>query len=306
MSMNITIKYAKLPHGLTYFYQHWILSNPRALVVFVHGLGDHIGRYGEFTSRLTQAGFACALFDQRGHGRSEGRRGHVENFGDWVNDLSSFIQFSQMAVTPDTPLFIVGMSLGALIGINFLLTHTTQISGMVTISAAIQPTIRIPEWKKKCIKRFGRIFSERALNTGIKFTDLTRDEAELELLSKDQFVHRKLTLNAAIEIARNLELVMAMPHRIHTPMLMLAGADDPVCDPDGTRQFAMRLSAADKRYHVAPGMLHDLLHETSRGEIIDDITGWIEGQTHRVREEQKQYGLNRRESVWKDVSLPQL
>lgn len=302
MSVNIAIKYAILPHGLKYFYQHWILSNPKALVVFVHDLGDHIGRYGEFISRLTQSGFACALFDQCGHGRSEGKRGHVESFSDWVNDLSSFVQFSQMAVLVETPLFIIGMGLGGLVGINFLLSHTTHVSGMVTLSATISPTLRLPSWKKKLIKKFGRLIPEKTIHSGIQISDLTRDEKELELLKKDNFYHDRLTLNAMLEIKRNLELVMAMPHRIHLPMFMIAGGDDTICDPDGTRQFAMRLSTPDKKYHICPGSMHDLLHDTSRVDVMDDIVLWIEKQIENIKPADKQIGLNRRETIWEDVS----
>ena len=125
--MNISIKYARLPNERVCFYQHWIPSDPRALIVFIHGLGDHIGRLSPFVSRMTKKGFACALYDQQGHGRSDGRRGHVESFSDWVNDLAGFVQFSQTTVPVETPLFLVGQSLGALIGINFLLTHTVPV-----------------------------------------------------------------------------------------------------------------------------------------------------------------------------------
>jgi len=264
MPITIAIKYARLPNGLVYFYQHWIPEAPRALIVFVHGLGDHISRYGEFVSRLTQSGFACALYDQQGHGRSAGRRGHVAHFTDWVNDLAGFVQFSQMSAPAETPLFILGQSLGAIVGINYLLTHATPVAGMVAVSAAIRPTVQIPEWKKRAGRKLSRFLPALSIDSGISIGQLTKDEAERVLLEEDSLHHRRITLGAAVEIERNLELVMAMPHRIHVPMLMLAGSDDQVCDPEGTQQFALRLSSCEKDCRIYPRMAHDLLHDEGR------------------------------------------
>jgi len=302
MPMTIAIKYARLPNGRVHFYQHWMPDSPRALAVFVHGLGDHIGRTGTLVSRLTSRGIACALFDQQGHGRSDGRRGHVERFSDWVNDLAGFVQFSQMSAPSDTPLFIIGQSLGALVGLNFILTHTAPIAGMVAISAAIFPTVKIPEWKKKLGRKLFRIWPTISMDDGIRIEDLTRSEAEREALRSDALFHRRLTLCAATEIERNLELVMAMPHRIHAPMLMLAGSSDRVCDPEGTRQFATRLSSTDKSCRVYPGMFHDLLHDTGYDVVLDDIEAWIEVQASRPTQKDRQFALHRRETLWEDVS----
>lgn len=304
MAIDIAIKYAKLPHGLVYFYQHWISREPRALIIFIHGLGDHIGRYGRFISRLANHGYACALFDQRGHGRSEGRRGHVEHFSDWVSDLASFVQFSQIAVPTDTPLYLIGTSLGALIGLNFLLTHTAPVEGMITLSAAIEPIVRIPNWKKKMLCRISKFFPNHPLDIGIRPEELTRDVEELKSLKNDPFFHSLITLSAAEEIEKNLDLVMAMPHRIHIPCLMLAGSADSICDPDGTRQFALRLSSADKRYHICTDGYHDLLHDMCAEEVMSDIEEWLERRLASRAPLERQYSLHRRETLWENISLP--
>lgn len=302
--MNIVIKYAKLPHGLVYFYQHWLPDRPDALVVIVHGLGDHIGRYQEFVSRLTQKNYACALFDQRGHGKSEGRRGHVARFEEWVGDLASFVQFSQMSVPADTPLFLVGMSLGALIGVNYVLTHHIPLAGMIFLSAAIRPTVKIPEWKKKMARRLAKFFPSTSISNGVRFEDITGDEFQIKQLKEDAFFHRRLSISAGMEIERNLELVMAMPHRIHIPALMLAGLEDKICDPEGTRQFASRLSSQDKECHLYPGMRHDLLHDVGCKAVMDEIEGWIGKRARRQVRTSRQFELHRREALWENVSLP--
>lgn len=300
--MDITIKYAKLPHGLVYFYQHWVPENPKALIIMVHGLGDHIGRYSELVNRLSGKGYACALFDGRGNGRSEGRRGHVDDFYDWVGDLTSFIEFSQGQVPHDTPTFLIGGSLGALICINYLITHPTPVSGFVCVSAAIRPTIRIPEWKKKLARHIVKVLPKFSVENGIAIDRLTRDLAEQDALARDSIFHRRVTLGAAQEIEKNLELVMAMPHRIHVPTLMLAGDADDICDPEGTRQFAQRLSSQDKELKIYPGMMHDLLHDVGRETVMDDIERWIDERAVLNTPIDKQFPLHGGEVLWENVS----
>lgn len=304
MPMTITIKYARLPHGLVYYYQLWAPENPKALVVFLHGLGDHIGRYGKFVQAMIGQGFACALYDQRGHGRSQGRRGHVRRFSDWMSDLATFIPFAQASVPPETPLFLVGMSLGGLIGINSLLTHASPIDGMVALSAAVVPTVQIPTWKQRLGQRLAPLLPTMSIDNGIRIEDLTRDAAEQEALEQDPHFHRRITLGAGIEIERNLELVMAMPHRIHIPMLMLAGDDDRICDPEGTRRFAARLSSTDRRCTIYPEMAHDLLHDVGSERVQDDIGRWIAEHAASRPAPERQYLLHRRETLWEDVSSP--
>ena len=144
MPIDISIKYARLPNGLVYFYQHWVPENPKALVVFVHGFGDHCGRHDAFLKRMVSEGFACAAYDQRGHGRSEGKRGHVDAFADWVEDLGSFINFSLSKVPDGTPIILVGYSMGALISVEYILTNAQPVAGMVSIAGAFAPVLRIP------------------------------------------------------------------------------------------------------------------------------------------------------------------
>lgn len=302
MPVNITARFARLPHGLEYYYQHWIPENPRALIVFVHGLGDHIGRYSRIVNRFVELQCACALFDQRGHGQSEGKRGHVNRFADWVDDLASFVHFSRSEVSPDIPVFIIGSSLGAVISINFLLTHATPISGMVTLSAALAPTIQIPEWKEKLGQRLARFLPQFTIDNGIRIEDLTRDEAELAALAGDKLFHRSVTLGAGQEILQNISLTNNLAFRIHAPFLMLAGEGDRVCNPAATVSFSKSLSSSEKTYHIYPGMYHDLLHDVGKEQVIEDVAGWTMEMLRRTAPLGKQYALNRRETIWENVS----
>jgi len=300
--MDISIKYATLPNGLQCFYQHWIPENPVALVVYVHGLGDHIGRYSRFVTSLTKEGLAVALYDQRGHGRTEGRRGHVDRFGQWVEDLAAFVQFSSSAVAQETPVFLVGQSLGALVAINYVLTHAAKISGIVTVSAALHPTVKIAGWKRRVATKLSAVAPWMTIETGVRFLDLARELTEVEALARDPLFHTRLSIAAGLEIERNIGLVGGMPHRLHEPLLMLAGTADRVCDPQASSWFTARASSIDKNCKVYDGMCHDLLHDTGWQDVATDVRNWISERARQISAHSGQYHLGGRIEVWQDDS----
>jgi len=300
--MRISIKYARQPGGGVFYYQHWVPDAPRALAVFVHGLGDHIGRYQRLVEAFAAQGIATALFDQRGHGRSDGARGHAERFADWVNDLAGFVQFSLAAVPPVTPLFIVGFGLGALVGINFIVTHTTPVDGVVAVSAAISPRCRRPAWRTALSRRMARLFPAMPVRAGFSVSDLTDDPEERALLDGDPLFHTRTTLASSLEIDRGIELAMALPHRIHLPTLVVAGELDAIYDPAGARMFASRLASLDKAFVSCESMPHDLLHGPGSAAVIDRIARWIAERAEGAPRPDAQYRLTRKEMLWEDVS----
>ena len=301
MPIDITIKYAELPNGLTYFYQHWIPQSPPALVVYVHGLGDHIGRYQHLVNRLANDGLAVALYDQRGHGRSEGRRGHVGRFSDWVEDLAGFVQFSASAVPPDTPLFLIGQGLGALVAINYVLTHAVNVGGLVTISAALKPMVRIPGWKRRAGEKVARFLPWLTLEDGVRPSDLTREISEVEAVAGDSLYHTRVSLAAGQEIERYVALLGGVPHRMHEPFLMLAGTGDRISDPQASSWFTARAQSLDKGCKIYDGMYHDLLHDIGWEVVLGDLESWILDRAG-LTVPSEQYRLSGRGETWQNIS----
>ena len=279
MHMNVEMKRTTLPSGVECFYQHWFPDSPRALVVMVHGLGDHSSRYNELISTLGIDGFACAVFDQRGHGQTKGVRGHVSSFDHLLADLGEFIDFSKRELRYDVPLFLIGGSLGGLTCINYVVHSQSKVAGMILASAAITPNINIPPWKQKIVRTMAKIYPSLTVFNGLNFEDITRDEDEIAALMKDPYFHRRISMGTAVEVEARLKIIMAMPHRIYIPTLILAGSKDKICNPQGARQFADRLASSDKIFKMYNGMVHDLLHDVGRKQVIEDMRNWLLART---------------------------
>ncbi|HQG13716.1 MAG TPA: lysophospholipase [bacterium] len=275
MEMNVEMKFAKLGDGFECYYQRWLPDSPKALLIMIHGLGDHIGRYNELVSHLGCQGYACALYDRKGDRQSPGKRGQIRSFSSLLENLGHFISFVRVRMDPVLPTILIGGSLGGLIAINYIVEKRGHVDGLILASPAIEPIIKIPEWKKKIVRRLARILPSITVDNEFSFDDMTSDEDEKEYLMKDRFFHKRLSLGGAVEIESRLKYVMTMAHRIYVPTLILTGSADRICDPEGSKAFYERLAAVDKTIISYEGMLHDILHDTGRKRVMDDMASWL-------------------------------
>ena len=127
------------------------LGEPRAVVVLVHGIGEHSGRYPALVTRLTAAGFAVCAFDHRGHGKSPGRRGHIGSWVEYREDVRAFLAVTAKQFA-GRPMFLYGHSLGALIVTEFIIAYPGK-----------------PRSKRACIGR-----STNSYNRTLAATEMTK------------------------------------------------------------------------------------------------------------------------------------
>lgn len=289
MGINASIKYFKTDDGLDLYYQHWIPESPKALLIFVHDFGDHISRHGAFIRHFLKRDYAVALYDQRGHGKSGGRKGDAKQFNDFICDLSNFIHFSRAASPPATPIFLAGAGVGSQFIINLLVpawhavswggVHPGKIDGFITISAAIEPIIKTSKWKHGLFERIVRFLPKFRVGTQINPYDIVSNADKAEAFGNDPLVGRKISLRLQKQMLDNAQLIMAMASRIQIPALMLHGKGDRIASPEGTKQFFLRLPSPTKRLHMYDDCLHDLTNETTRDQIFNDIENWLK-ETH--------------------------
>ncbi|MCB0355660.1 MAG: alpha/beta fold hydrolase, partial [Bdellovibrionales bacterium] len=105
------------------FYNIWKCANPQATVLITHGLAEHSECYKELAEDLNRLNYQVIVYDLRGHGRSEGKRGVIKEFDYFCHDLASFAEFCKREFSENLPLFLFGHSMGGLITAKTLLTH---------------------------------------------------------------------------------------------------------------------------------------------------------------------------------------
>jgi alpha-beta hydrolase superfamily lysophospholipase len=262
---------------LRLFWQRFVPRAPRATAIVLHGGGDHSGRYPALASALVRAGLEAALVDLRGHGQSDGRRWHVDTFGEYLSDFDRFVAMLREEV-PDRPRFVVAHSMGALVATLWGLEHGGEVGGFVLSSPYFGLAARPSLAKEVGARIVGKLVPWFPVATGLAFEDLTSDEEMQGWTARDHLYGRKTTPRWFVEAARAQAEALRRAPEFRAPLRVLAGSADRVADVGAERRFCDRAGSADKDFLLYEGFRHELFNERGRARPIADAVGWIEGR----------------------------
>lgn len=248
------------------------LPSPRARVVIVHGYGEHRGRYAELVSRLLAEGFACHLFDLRGHGRSGGVVAHVDRFEDYLDDLALIVQRVRSA---SVPLLLVGHSLGGLIALMYVRRTDAGVDAVAVSSPYLRPAFRVPAAKKLLAVIASRVAPKMSFPNGLDPRWLSHDERVVAAYANDPLVHRITTLRWFMEVQRAQHDILASAGEIQLPLLMQLGEEDRIADPRRSIEVFERIGSADKTLRPYAGLRHEIFNELAREAVIDELISWL-------------------------------
>ena len=259
------------------FRQSWSVPIPRALLVVVHGLGEHSARYGPLVRALRGHRISVASLDLRGHGRSEGKRGHVDRFDDYVADLGSLLD-TVRAENSGCRTFVLGHSLGGVIAARYALDHPGDLSGLILSSPGFAARVRVPPYKAW----FGRVCSwlvpRLTLRTGIEVEALTHDPEVRAAYRADPLIHGVASTRWYTEFLAAGRRCLAEAPRLELPLLAFHGDADSVVSSAGTELFVKRASSTDKTMTLFPGLYHETMNETEseRASVLDHVVTWLD------------------------------
>ncbi len=262
------------PDGTQLVYDLWEPTSPRAAILFLHGWGDHAGRWTSLAQRFADAGFAAYLLDQRGHGRSGGRRGHLSRFSQLLGDLQAFRRAIRRR-RKELPHVLIGHSFGGLVALRYL---ETQPSDPVVVALVVNPWLALatapPIWKTALGRLLADLWPTLPIPGGVDATLLSRDPAVNAAYESDRAVHGVTTPGGWREIQWAQSAVLADGDRIDTPVMFLLGGEDRIVDAHAARAFAdgLRGPAPVQWY---PEMFHELLHDPQSEQVIADMLTFI-------------------------------
>jgi acylglycerol lipase len=260
--------------GTRLFTQSWQPSAeapPRAVVILVHGLGEHSDRYSHVAERLVAEGYAVWAEDHRGHGRSDGPR---ERFAvaDVVTDLDRLVDRA-VAAHPGSPVFVLGHSLGGLLTIRYALAHGERLAGLVLsgpLAALDGPPAAV---------RVGRILARLAPQLPLVGLDaglVSRDPAVVAAYRADPLVHHgRIPAATAAGLAEAVAGLPSAVGAITLPTLIVLGTADRLCPPRGAQMLAERLGGDDVTLRGYEGLAHEVLNEPERETVLDDVVAWL-------------------------------
>ncbi len=261
--------------GRRIFWRSWTPDDAaaRAVIVLVHGLGEHSGRYGHVVARLVAEGYAVHTVDHRGHGRSDGPRAFIEDMDDVVADIDTLVG-EAVAAAPGVPVFMLGHSMGGLIGLRYALAHQDRLAGLI-LSAALAQLDAVPR-PLELVGRLLSVIAPRAPLIAIDAALVSRDPAVVEAYRSDPLVHHgKVPARTAVQLADTVERFPSTVSAITVPTLILYGTADGLCPPAGSVMLGERIGAADMTVKAYDGLFHEILNEPERETVLADIVAWL-------------------------------
>lgn len=255
-------------------YRSWEAPQPRTGILLVHGLAEHGGRYETFAESLARGGCSVFALDLRGHGRSDGRRGHTASFDLFLQDLERFRREIQGAQRVDGPLFLIGHSMGGLITLRYLQEFQPPVRGAVIVSPWLATAVPVPRWKEWLARILEHVLPAMPFRTTIRPEDLCRNSAVVAAYREDPLVHHTITPRLYAEAGRAREIVRRRTDRIRTPLLFLIAGEDRIVNSGSAERFARTIDG-DVTVCTFPGRYHELLFEPDREPVLKTLRGWI-------------------------------
>lgn len=259
--------------------RQWLKQRARGLVLVVHGLGEHIGRYERLAATLNDAGWDVAGYDQRGHGASGGKRGAIAKPDSLLEDLSVVID--ALRSEPARPLVLLGHSMGGLIAARYVAEGLASqrahwwraVDALVLSSPALDAGIN--GLQRALLAALAPIAAQLAVNNGLKPAWISRDPAVVRAYVDDPLVHDRVTPMLVRFIVDAGEMVRAHASRWALPtLLMWAGADRCVA-PAGSAAFAAAAPRAVLTHTCYAQMAHEIFNEPERDQPLSELTRWL-------------------------------
>jgi alpha-beta hydrolase superfamily lysophospholipase len=264
--------------GLTIHSKAWIPSlKAKAVVCVLHGVGEHFGRYQPDGEAMAQAGFIVAGFDQRGFGRSGGRRGHTPSLEAYFDDIDRFLHEVSRRY-PGIPQFLYGMSMGGVLVLAYTPVRKPSVIGVIAAAPGLKTALEEQKLKVFLARLLGRVLPTFTLNSGVDPQEISRDPQVIQAYLNDPLHHFLVTAAWGRAMLRAIDLVFLNASRFPLPVLLLHGTKDAIAYPTSSQAFA-ELAPKDKvTLKMWDGYKHELHTDPERAEVFKAMIQWMESQ----------------------------
>jgi len=262
------------------FYQSWRPVFSDHTMVFVHGLGEHSGRYQNIIKGFSNSGFGFYGYDLRGHGKSKGQRGYIRSFAQLTADLRRFLKLVSIH-EENKPIVLFGHSLGGLICLKYIIECETKggiiPSGLILSNPTLKLAVKVPKWKES-ISGYLSVFAPRlTLYNELDLHYLSHDKKVLDELKRDKLCHQRVTSRFYKEMLASIDYVKENAELLRLPTLFLLGGEDGIVNPQGSEALFKNLLAEKKQLKLYPTLYHELHNEVGKEQVFSDMKSWMKG-----------------------------
>lgn len=248
----------------------------RGVVLLVHGLGEHAGRYERLARRLNDWGFAVRGYDQYGHGESGGVRGGLPSDDRLLDDLADVMDSTRARMDRATPLILFGHSLGGLVAARYVARGAKPVEGLVLSSPALDPGLT--PFQKFLLNVLPRIAPDLRVGNGLDPADISHDPTVVQAYRDDPLIHDRISGRLARFIVDAGVATREQAPRWKTPTLLMYAGHDKLVNPEGSREFAAAAPAQVLTAHCFDDMNHEIFNEVDRELVFGELKTWLDAR----------------------------
>lgn len=261
--------------GITVYGQAWLVDDPKAVVGIVHGMGEHSSRYNYLVEALNAANISVVSYDQIGHGKTEGKRGHVANYEVLLGCANELVA-KMIELVPAKPVFLFGHSMGGNVVLNYLLKRKPKINGAIVSAPWLKLAFDPPAIQVKLGRIVSGILPGLLQSTKLDVTAISRDPKEVKRYSDDPLVHDKISTAFFVGVHDSGEWALEHANELETPLLLYHGTADQLTSHEASKQFAEK-AGSNVTFKSLEGYYHENHNEgeSDRQEVFKMIISWI-------------------------------
>jgi alpha-beta hydrolase superfamily lysophospholipase len=258
------------------YYQSWTPENTIGTLVVTHGLGEHSESYHRLAEGLAGSGWKIVVWDLRGHGQSEGKRGVIEKFSYFGDDLMTLLEIVRAQNQNHQPIVMLGHSMGGLITTSFILNRAPQsVRGVVLSSPLFGVAVKVPKLKEQLGRKLAGYLPNFTLYSGLKFEDLTRDKAVVAEYERDTLRHERISTSMFVQMTDLMQVCLQSASKFAYPLFVQQAGEDKIVSASATRDFFNRVENKDKEMIVYDDYYHEVYNEVGREKVFADLRRWL-------------------------------
>ena len=246
----------------------------RGVVIVVHGLGEHAGRYDHVARQLNDWGFAVRGYDQCGHGESGGPRGSLPSDTRLLDDLADIVDSTRLRMSKKTPLILLGHSMGGLVVGRFVSLAIRPVEALIMSSPALDPGLS--RFQKFLVSVLPKIAPNLRVGNGVKPQFISHNPAVVAAYRADPLVHDRISARLAHFIAEASEQTVAMASHWKVPTMLMYAGDDRLLNPQGSRTFAAHAPKNVVNAVCFDDLYHEIFNELDAAPVYATLKQWLD------------------------------
>lgn len=261
--------------GIKIFAKYWAPdTKPKAVIAMVHGMGEHCQRYEKWAKRFTDIGYAFVAFDHIGHGKSEGKRGHVKSYDSLLQSVDQLLA-KVGEFFPGLPVVLYGHSMGGGVVLNYAIRNPkANIKGLIASSPWLKLAFEPPAIQVALGKLVKNILPALTQSTKLDVNAISRDPKEVEAYTKDTLVHDKISTMFFIEAYQAGLDAISDAGKLKFPLLLFHGTSDKLTSYKASEEFSKKV-VAPIQFELFEGAYHEIHNDLDRDKLFKLISTWL-------------------------------